>query len=179
MKNMKQNRFKRFLIPIILIVLFIYVYGGNVGKMTEVISTDGTQPVGEITGGTEIGQTFVSSMNNLSGFSIKLATYARMNEGHVTIGIRNYGDDQPIYSTRIKSESLADNAYYDMRFPPIKFSKGKKYYIYVNSEASTAGHSITAYMSKKDTYAGGSLIRNGKVEPGDLAFKVVCNRTLF
>lgn len=176
---MKQNRFKRFIIPIILLILFIYVYGGNIGKMTEVIATDGKQNVGEITNGMEIGQTFKAPMNNLSGFSIKLATYARVNSGHVTIGIRNYGEDKAIYSTTIKAESLVDNTYYDMRFPPIKFSKDKEYYIFVSSTNGTSGHSITAYNSAQDIYKDGTLFIDGKEKTGDLAFKVYCNHTLF
>ncbi|WP_411343917.1 hypothetical protein ACE3MZ_20380 [Paenibacillus sp. WLX1005] len=176
---MKQNQFKRFLIPFILLVLFIYVYIGNIGKMTEVINTDGQKNVGEITSGTEVSQSFISPMNNLSGFSIKLATYARVNEGRVTLGIRELGDSRTIYSTTIKAESLPDNAYYDVRFPPIKFSKDKKYLIFVSSTDSSAGHAITAYMSSKDTYSDGDYMKNGEQQQGDLAFKVVCNHTLF
>lgn len=178
-KIMKQNWFRRSIIPIILVLLFIYVYGGNIGKMTEAITTDGAQNVGEITDQTEIGQSFIAPMNNLSGFSIKLATYARSNNGDITLGIRNFGENKTIYSTTVKAESLADNVYYNLRFPPIKFSENKEYYIFVKSEGSTKKHSITAYMSNKDIYKEGSILVNGIKKPGDLAFKVFFNRTLF
>lgn len=176
---MKQNWFKRSIIPIILVLLFIYVYGGNIGKMTEVIAVDGDKNVGEINNNTEVGQSFYSTLNNLSGFSIKLATYGRVNAGHITLGIRNYGETKDIYSTTVKAESLADNTFYDVRFPPIKFSKNKEYYIYIKSTDGVDGKFITAYQSKSDVYSEGNFILNGVEQPGDLAFKVYFNKTLF
>ncbi|MDY7991476.1 hypothetical protein UY286_10735 [Paenibacillus polymyxa] len=176
---MKQNWFKRFTIPIILLILLVYVYGANIGKITEVIAVEGKENVGEITDGMEIGQSFYSNLNNLSGFSIKLATYARINQGDVIIGIRKYGENSDIYSTTVKAESLPDNTFYDVRFPPIKFSKDKEYYIFVKSSGGIPGKSITAYKSTKDAYAEGYLLINGVEKQGDLAFKVYFNKTLF
>lgn len=178
-KIMKQNWFRRSIIPIILVLLFIYVYGGNIGKMTEVISVEGDQNIGEIANNKEVGQSFYSDLNNLSGFSIKLATYGRVNAGRITLGIRNYGESNDIYSTTIKAESLADNAFYDVRFPPIKYSKNKQYYIYIKATDGMAGKFITAYKSKNDAYPKGNLTINGVKQDGDLSFKVYFNKTLF
>lgn len=178
-KIMKQNWFRRSIIPIILVLLFIYVYGGNIGKMTEVISVEGNQSIGEITNDKEIGQSFYSDLNNLSGFSIKLATYGRVNAGRITLGIRNYGESNDIYSTTVKAESLADNTFYNVRFPPIKYSKDKQYYIYIKATDGTAGKFITAYKSKNDAYLKGNFTINGVKQEGDLSFKVYFNKTLF
>jgi hypothetical protein len=161
-----------------LIFAFIYVYIGNIGKVllgTEQSTI--TKPVGEILKGSEIGELFHSQYNDICGVSIKLATYNRVNTGYVIIGIKEVGKENYIYSNRVNVASIKDNDYYHLRFPPIKQSKDKKYYIYIKSESGKPGNAITAYMNEKDDYKSGNMIIDGKNQAGDLVFQVYYNKT--
>lgn len=176
---MEIKKISRWLVPFIIVLLTIYVYGGNVGRVQPAIQqTLGENVVGEITEGREVGQTFISPVNNLTGFSIKLATFMRSNKGDITVGIKKEGN-KIIYSTTVKASSINDNSFFDFRFPPIKHSKGREYKIFIKSKGSSSGNSITAYMSNQDVYKEGSLTVNNEINNGDLVFKIYYNRTFF
>lgn len=175
-----MQKIKRFVLPLMLLFLIIYVYGGNIGMIgTNIEQATGDDTVGGISDGIEIEQSFYSTVNNINGFSIKLGTYMRENQGELTIGIKKTRTEKVIYSTTVKAESIIDNAYFDYRFPPIKHSKGVEYTIFISSNGSPPSKSITAYKSPGDSYINGKLFRNGDLVDGDLVFKVVYNRTLF
>lgn len=169
----------RYVVFFVVGILFLYIYAGNLGKVEVGIEqVSGNEILGEILQGTEIRQEFYSNGNNLSGFSIKFATYMRKNEGHIQIGIREHRSSREIYSSKINLASLQDNAFYDFRHPPIKHSKNKMYYIYIKSFDGTVGNSFTLYKTRNDEYELGKLWLNGKNIDGDLNFKVYYNKTL-
>jgi hypothetical protein len=176
---MKLATIKRGIVPLIIILLFLYVFLGNVGKMVVLINVEGTSTVGEILDSNEISQTFIAPMNNLSGFSVKFGTYARNNSGDITIGIRRNAGGSSIYETTVQASSIADNQYYDFKFPPLKYSKGNSYLIYINSNGGQPGSSLTAYISEEDIYSSGDLFVNGVKRQGELTFKVIFNKTIF
>lgn len=178
MKLLNWAKISRYTCVAILIFAFIYVYVGNIGKV--LLATEQstiTKPVGEILEGSEIGEVFYSQYNDICGISIKLATYMRVNTGYVTIGIKEAGEQDYIYSNRIDVSSIGDNEYYNLRFPPIKHSKNNKYYIYVKSENGKLGNAITTYMNENDDYKNGDMVIDGKNVKGDLVFQVYYNRT--
>jgi len=175
-----MHRIKGLILPVALLILMIYVYGGNIGTIDATIDQPLSDDIiGEISDGVEIEQTFYSPVNNISGFSIKLGTYMRENQGDIVFGIRKKATGRVIYSTRVKAESIVDNAYFDYRFPPIKGSRDQEYTIFIKSVGSPLGKSITAYRSSYNTYKEGELLVNHTKVDGDLAFKVVYNQTLF
>ncbi|AIQ43948.1 hypothetical protein [Paenibacillus sp. FSL R5-0912] len=170
---------KRFLLVILLLII-IYVYVGNIGVIRDSIEQSvADKTVNELTQGNEVGQSFIYHQNNLSGVSIKLATFMRVNEGKLKIGIRRINDKNDIYQTSVEANSVRDNEFFDFRFPPIKFSKEQEYYVYIESLDSGKGESIAAYKSSMDSYKEGSLFINGSRQDGDLTFKVFYNRTIF
>ncbi|WP_342415699.1 hypothetical protein NST83_22365 [Paenibacillus sp. FSL R10-2782] len=172
------SKARKAIVPILIVLMLIYVYVGNIGKYSiSILQETGSKTVGEITEGLEFGQTFQADVNDLSGVSIKLATYMRENTGDVTVGLRLVGDHKDIYSTTVDAKSIQDNQFFKLRFPPIKNSKGKKYYLYVNS-TGTQGHSITAYKADNNPYKQGELfINNKKQAQDDLTFIVYYNKT--
>ena len=177
---MTRSKWIKPTIITVLCLYFFYVYVGNAGLIRESLTQDKADvPLGELDKNREFGQTFHYNLNNLSGVSFKLGTYMRKNEGPLQIGIRNLGSKRDIYQTSIQADSITDNEYFDFRFPPVKFSKGKDYYVYIKSLSSAKDKSITAYSSTVDSYPGGELFINGEPQAGDLAFKVYYNRTIF
>lgn len=177
---MKKLKWFKWLCFLMLISLLIYVYVGNLGLIRESIGQDSAnEPLVELTAGNEVGQSFTYHQNNLSGVSFKLATFMRNNTGKLQVGIRELGEDRDIYQDKIEASSIKDNEFYDFRFPPIKSSKEKEYYVYIKSLDGKEGQSITAYGSDVDTYKEGDLFINGVMQNKDLTFKVFYNRTIF
>ncbi|MCM3272397.1 hypothetical protein [Paenibacillus elgii] len=178
-----MNTRKKSLNKILIILLFLsfcYVYLSNIGTVSIYVEqSKETKPVGEILSGIEIGQSFYSSANNICGISFKLATYMRLNKGKIQIGIKDMGSNDVVFISDVSTESIKDNEYLDLKFPPIKFSKGKHYYIFIKSLNGTPGNAITAYMNEEDQYKEGDMYLNGTKKTGDLVFKVYYNNTFF
>lgn len=176
----KAADLKKFFVFVVIMLLFLYVYLGNAGKVVEMIlQTSGKSNVGEIQKGVIIEQSFHSEENNINGFSVKFGTYMRVNQGEIILGIKEK-TGRVIYSTNIKTESLADNQYYNYRFPPIKHSKGKEYLLFIESLDNLPGQSVTVYSGENDPFKEGSLFINSKeVKDTDLVFSVFRNKTLF
>ncbi|MEK5282080.1 MULTISPECIES: hypothetical protein [Paenibacillus] len=179
---MKKNQLKWFKYTLlsIFIIFLIYTYVGNIGVVREYIKQDvenGT--IGEFIKNSELEQSFYTDQSNLSGISVRLATYMRTNKGSLLIGIREMGSDKNIYENKIQVDSVRDNEMFDFRFPPIKFSKGKIYSIYIKSIDTEPGESITVYKSNEESYENGKLYINGNEQKGDLVFRAYYNRTIF
>ncbi|WP_379135459.1 hypothetical protein [Paenibacillus sp. sgz500958] len=177
---MTKTKWVKPVFLLLLSVFFLYVYVGNAGLISESITQNQADIASDgLAAQDEYGQTFHFNKNNLSGVSFQLGTFMRKNEGTLVVGIRNLGSTRDIYQTSIQADSIIDNEWFDFRFPPVKFSKGNDYYVYIKSEDSPVDQAITAYSSTEDTYAGGEFTINGEPQPGDLAFKAYYNRTIF
>ncbi|MDO3680295.1 hypothetical protein [Paenibacillus ehimensis] len=175
---MKIKNVKNKLFVLVLLICFIYVYFGNAGTVTLAVEqTKETNNAGEILQGMEVGQSFYSNFNNICGFSLKLATYMRTNKGKIEVGIKDLNNNNIVFSSEISTESIKDNDFINLRFPPIKFSKGKRYYLFVKSLDSTPGNAITTYINEEDSYSEGELYLNGIKKKGELVFKVYYNKT--
>ncbi|SEU15368.1 hypothetical protein SAMN03159358_3656 [Paenibacillus sp. NFR01] len=180
MQNNRRFKWVKGLGVAVFIALLIFVYVGNIGLMREGLSQDsGSSTLGELVEGTELEQSFQIDRNNLSGVSIKMATFMRKNEGDFIIALRHEGSSANIYEAKVQFDSITDNAYFDFRFPPIKFSKGKHYVVAIKSLSGEKDASISSYVSDGNVYDGGELRLNGTTLNGDLVFKVYYNRTLF
>ncbi|MDQ8733037.1 hypothetical protein [Paenibacillus sp. LHD-38] len=141
--------------------------------------TNDTETIGEIFKNSIVNQTFVSEQNNINGISIKLATFTRVNKGHIIIGLEDSNSGRTIYESKVNTESISDNDYYKIRFPPIKNSNGKKYNIYIKSLDGIPNNAITLYTSKNDVYSKGSFYINGVMKNVDATFQVVYNKSIF
>lgn len=121
-----MQKFKRIFFLVLLLLLIIFVYVGNIGKIELSIDQSlSNDTVGGISDGIEIEQSFYSSVNNISGFSIKFGTYMRENSGDIVIGIKRAKTRKIIYSTTVKAKSIVDNAYFDYRFLQLRYLKEK------------------------------------------------------
>lgn len=176
----KQSNLKKVWPLLLFFLLIFYTYAGNFGVIRESVRQDvDNASIGELIKDTVVEQSFYFDQNNLSGISIKLATYVRNNNGKILVSIRQKGEHRNIYETTIQSNSISDNEFFDFRFPPIKFSKGKNYTIFIKAEEGVKGNSITMYKSSANTYSNGELYLNGLKQEGDLVFKAYYNRTIF
>jgi hypothetical protein len=145
----------------------------SIGSVLGISQQISNQPVGEISGGTTIGQTFYSTLPNLNSIDIDLATYGRSNTKDVIFHLRERPESKnDIVTLQINAQKISNNAYYTFKFPIIKDSVNKSYYFFLESPTSVPGNAITIWSSKDDVYPDGSLYVNSNPVPGDLAFKV-------
>lgn len=165
-------------IPGFLIFLLLFVYGGNVGTVTVAEEQiDETGIVGEITEEVVVEQTVRMKVNNFSGFSVKLGTYMRTNYGNIIIGLKRE-NGKVVYSNTIKADSVQDNQFVTVKFPPIKYSAGNRYRLFIESNGLT-GSAVTAYINDQDSYPDSQLMINGTSQSGDLVFRLMYNKTLY
>jgi hypothetical protein len=135
--------------------------------------TQSNQLVGPINQNGSIKQSFVAENDNLFRVNVKLATYARKNNCHVTLTLLDEAN-LPIATQKMDGETMTDNTFYKFKFKSIEHSKGKLYSIEIKSDG-TVENSISAWKSNADVYLPGKLYLNGKVDTGDLNIELFYN----
>lgn len=138
------------------------------------------KPFGEVTNNNIIGQSFISTEDDLRTIEILLATYARTNTEDVIFHLMESSDSkEDIVTLVVNAREIRDNSYYSFNFEPIRKSKGKSYYFYLESPNSTSGNAITAWYCSDDVYDSGSLYRNHEEITGDVQFIARCKISIF
>jgi hypothetical protein len=136
--------------------------------------TQAENTVGYITKNNSVKQSFIAENNKLFSIGIELATWARINNCDVVFSLLDEKNNL-IAIQSIDGKTIIDNALYKFTFTPIEYSKGKKYYIQITSNA-TDSNSITAWKSNTDVYITGKLEINGKDDIGDLCIALLYDR---
>jgi len=164
----------RVFIIALVVVVFIFVYTGNLGVQEIYYETVVSEevPIGELTDGMEIIQLFKVNDKELSAVAVKLATYMRVNDGKITVSVRRTAGGADIYSKTVDASSIADNEFFTIRFPPVRYLKSDEYYLSIKSEGAEPGKGITAYKTPVDMYPHGEMWINGEPQKGDLVIKV-------
>jgi uncharacterized membrane protein YfhO len=134
-------------------------------------------PIGEITTGTVIEQTFISREENMSAISILLATYQLTFDQQMMEFTLLDQYDHLVRREIISLDQIKDNAFYKFDFDPIKDSKDKLFKIRLTSDA-TLGNAATQWVSKENSYDFGDLYNNGREQEGDMIFKSYFNKTI-
>jgi hypothetical protein len=134
---------------------------------------------GELVAGGSIGQTFVAEYDGLSGVDVRLGTYGRQADPHrATLVMHLRADpaakDDIATATLPPSTVLDENGWYRFSFPAIEGSRGKKYYMQVDSPDGTLANGLGLYWFKPiplgDPYPLGVAYLNGKGTKADLTF---------
>ena len=159
---------------IVLIIVFIWILALFSRKIDVFNQPKNNTPVGEIYGKTKIGQTFAAQYNNLTAIEIRLATYNRKNTGEFIFHLKkDPGSKEDLFNYKGDIGRLKDNKYFRFRFPEIKFSKGKKFYFYLEAPQSRPGNAITIWANSEDLYREGEKMVDGGSAQGDLVFKTL------
>jgi hypothetical protein len=156
-------------------ILFLYGSNLNVEKNDEVSNlspgvsiTNPDKPIGELTVGNKITQSFVSEKDGLRKIDVLAATYARKNSGEIKIEVFE-NTKQLILSKKVDVSKITDNAYLSILIPKQVESKGKKYKIVFTSIDGMPGNAITFWENSNNPYPNGEA-RLGTQELGDLCF---------
>ena len=113
-----------------------------------------------------VEQSFVAEENNLSEICLKMATYARTNQGTVDVSIARENGEF-IFQSKLNMQDIADNSWVKFNFNEECESKGQKYKISIFSEDAVDGNAITIYYG---TSSDENAFINGTEQNGALNF---------
>jgi len=161
-----------------LIVMLSFTFLILNSEMPVIAQTKHNAPIGEIHSSITVGQTFLCTENNLNRIDVLLATYARINTEDVIFHLREWNSSQDLVKIVVNAKEIKDNSYHVFRFEPIRDSRGKMYYFFIESPNSTPGNAITVWYSTEDVYENGVTYLNHKPVSGDLHFRVYCKSNI-
>lgn len=154
-----------FIIISIIILSFIIIYSEDAfNKTTEQFSSD--KPVA-LENGKGLIQELPSEDKVVDSIDIQFATYARQNNGSVTVEF--FDDSESIQVWDISSDGLKDNEYYCLKLDtPEKMEKNRHYFLKI-SEVYEGENYIAVYISstKKERH---SLSVDGENWEGTLCY---------
>ncbi len=185
MKAFFQKRIVRISLLVCLIIFLVSFYFVKIysGIKYNIVSEDNVTVVGDenlhggipiaggITEGMQVAQSFVATKDNLRGFSLRFATYIRINYCTMKIELLD-SDNNVVFSDLFYGEDLTDNTLCDFMFDKIENSKGHTYNIVITGIDVPLSNEITMYLSPNDVYANGTFSINGEVCEGDTPFKI-------
>ena len=141
----------------------------------------------ELTGGRTFGQTFVCTRNNLYRIDLSTATYARINTSPVIFHLRSASPStsevaeafaaMDILTITLPGPEVQNDRPTSFVFPPLRDSKDKAFYFFIESPEGTPGNAITVYVNEYDQYPAGTAYRDGQPVAGDLAFTAYSQET--
>lgn len=141
------------------------------------ISVKSEQTLPELTGKTQISQTFKSQCRGtLQNVELKFATFDRKNTHPVNINLVDAATKQVIAAQVLPASSLQDNKWFAVPLPPLKNTFTNAYRITITSPESTPGDAISLWASASDTYKEGQALLNGKATSQDIAFQYRCTQ---
>jgi len=128
-------------------------------------------PTAAINAGTAVGQTFVSTANNLCAIRVLFSITDERNLGEITFLLKEGGYNGKVLARMdLPIKKIHDFARYFFVFPPIKNSKTKKYAFCFISSQFSPGEGTALWYALEDCYPQGNMLVNGKPASGDLYF---------
>lgn len=142
------------------------------------VDFDLDSPVGQITQGMTVTQSFVPATDRITGIWLYGATYKRDNTATINVRIEDVTDGITISSWNIDSAEMEDNSIIRLDVPDggedsgISLN-GKECLIVIESPDGEPEASPTFWMTQTDIYPEGELSINGYEQYNDLWFQVV------
>jgi hypothetical protein len=132
------------------------------------------RPVARIHEGVSVTQEFPARGDGIAAVEIRLATYAKVNNGHVQLTVAHQvsGKWQVLATDTVLKRVLIDNAYHPFVFdPPLKVSAGERIALTITSDLGPED-AITWWMSPGWAPARHRLLVNGVEQDGTAQFDV-------
>ncbi|XOQ42843.1 MAG: Transport permease protein [Clostridium sp.] len=143
-------------------------------------SVQAEAPVGEMTKGFLVQQTFQCDVNIIDAFSIEFATYQRRNNGTVTVSLSDANNDTVFYQEKVDVSTLEDNSFRTFQLPDkIAGMKGRLLTISVYSDDLDRANAVTVYYNTKVRTPNSQLFINGTKTDGLLCFTVTGLEPIF
>ncbi len=126
---------------------------------------ENAEPVGELSHGATVRQSFMPNRDGLHRITLLLATYDRQNTGQITFTLLD-DQEQVVYQEQFAAQDVEDNQPRLFLFPPQTDSALHRYTVQLSAD-SIAGNGITLWADTTDQYPG-LLHINGRGLSGDL-----------
>jgi hypothetical protein len=133
-------------------------------------SRGGFVPVGELTTGRRVTQTFVGRENGLNRVDVLTATYGHRITGTLRLSLLDEATRTPL-AERIVRGDVPSNDWLTLAVPEQPQSKGRRYLIDVRALDGRPGEAATVWKSISEGYAGGEMMIDGAPASGDLWFR--------
>ncbi len=132
------------------------------------LQTQQPQPVGELSQGAIVTQSFWASRNGLTRVTLMLATYARADRGTVTFTLSDE-DGHVVHRERFDAASVGDNQPRSFIFSAQTDSAQRGYTVSLQGD-SPVGFGLTAWSDRVDRYPGVLRMKSVPTQ-GDLAME--------
>ncbi|XOQ47666.1 MAG: Transport permease protein [Eubacteriales bacterium] len=168
----------------VICVITVYFIAGDQFKYTasshNIKPLPSTAPIGEISEGVSIRQTFLSPIDTITQFSIEFATYNRINNGSIFVAMRDLSTNQTVFEEEVDVSTLQDNSFASFVIPKkIEQALGKQFAIEITAANLDRENAITVYYNQQQSAANGELYLNGVLQTGALCFSVTGLQSLY
>jgi hypothetical protein len=126
-------------------------------------------PVGELTTGVKIEQSFTASFDGLQGLAVPIADYQRKNLSNVKISLVDATGK--MLATKINlAKDIRSQGFVTLDVSPVPNSMGNEFKVLIEGVNGRPGNSFSTWMSEADAI-GGVLKNNDDFMIGDLSFR--------
>lgn len=126
----------------------------------------------EVAGDTQVGQAWRAPLPGLYSIELFLQPPALPARQPLTFHLRAGVDAGPdLWTATIDPEQILAGVPYAVEFEPLRDSKAKTFYFYLESPESGPGEAVKAVYGPESELEGGSAYVNGQEVPGNLAFQ--------
>lgn len=172
-----------FLALYLICITAVYFIGGDKFRYRKdpasIVSVESSAPVGEIIQGFTVSQRFVSETDNITKFTIKLATYNRINHGELVVQLLDGTTGDKVFETRIDIASASDNSVIAIPIPgKLTDTDGMTYVLRLLSDGTDRTNAVTVYYNAATTSLGRQLFFNETPVDGELCFSVTGTKSL-
>lgn len=142
--NLRKKFVDRFIIlTLIGFLVFVFLFWfllkdqlkyQNSNQLNQTLNS--TNTIGQIENDVQVRQTFVSSSDVISGFSLKFHTYNKPNTGNISVHLSNLTTGERIYQREIDTSKLVNDAmvYFELN-KPIEDVKNQTFEILINGKS--------------------------------------------
>lgn len=118
-------------------------------------------------------QTFQASTDTISGVSVQMATYQKVNQGNLLVTVKNMDTGDLVYNENILMNQIIDNQFMKFLFAePVSDIKGDTFEISVTVLLASEDTSLSVWLSEGDSYTEGTSELNGSILNGDASFQI-------
>ena len=127
---------------------------------------------GEVAGGAVVSQTFRIDAPGFHRLRVYPRPFAQSVSGDVVFVLKEItgGVERELYRLIRPAAAVVRAGAYDLDFPAIAQSEGRRYRLEVRAPNAPAGQGIGLWATNAERHAGGVLFVHGKEQWGDLAF---------
>ncbi|WP_195980081.1 ABC transporter permease [Clostridium butyricum] len=162
-------------------VAFYYIAGDQIkfGKSDSSIENEiSDKPIGSILANAVIEQRFTVDSDYISKIGIKVATYARQNEGNLYIRLINLEDNSNLFSEKVDVSNFKDNSEVYLHLKEkISNIKNKELSLIISSDINDENKAPTIYIGENNLFE--PVIINGNIQNETLTFSVECSDKLW